>query len=338
LLLGLLVVTLADTLAWVWGTARLQREVERALATLRRNGWTVAARPMTRGGWPLALELTVPDLHLTGGGDVVPGGLAWSAPSVTLRLAFADPTTLVIEPAGTELLRLATLPALQVDGQRLRLATALPGSSSPRHIDIAGNGLRIGPAGLQATIALLGGGVDLWSRPNRGEPDFAFSLSGEAIALPPPPGARYALGDRVASAVLQATVTGPFTSNPADPAQSAATWRDGGGIVRVGSFSLGWGPLGVAGRADVHLDQQLQPAGAGHVRIAGGADTLDALAAGHAITANAALAARSLLGLLARTPDSGGQPVLDLPVTLDDRTLSIGPFPLLRVPELHWSS
>ena len=48
-----------------------------------------------------------------------------------------------------------------------------------------------------------------------------------------------------------------------------------------------------------------------------------------------AMAAGAVLALMAR-PQPSGPPVVEVPLSLQDRTLSLGRIPLLRLPELVW--
>ncbi|WP_048861364.1 hypothetical protein, partial [Acidisphaera rubrifaciens] len=84
--------------------------------------------------------------------------------------------------------------------------------------------------------------------------------------------------------------------------------------------------------------------------------TLDALAASHAIGAQTALAVKAVIALLvaparAAAPsgetggqtgggtggvDTGGGAAVDLPVSLEDRVLSVQRIPLIRLPALVW--
>jgi len=64
--------------------------------------------------------------------------------------------------------------------------------------------------------------------------------------------------------------------------------------------------------------------------------TLDALAAHSAISRSAATAAKAVLSLLAHSPDDGGPPDVEVPLTLQYRTLSMRQVPLVRLPELDW--
>lgn len=64
--------------------------------------------------------------------------------------------------------------------------------------------------------------------------------------------------------------------------------------------------------------------------------TLDALAAVGQIPRQAAQAGRTIVAFMQRTPAGGGAPVVELPLTLSNRTLSTGRFVLLQLPPIAW--
>jgi hypothetical protein len=70
-------------------------------------------------------------------------------------------------------------------------------------------------------------------------------------------------------------------------------------------------------------------------RIQGYEAALDRLAADRAIPAHTAATAKIVLQALARS-GSEGVPTLVAPLSIQDRMLSVGPVPLLRLPPLHW--
>ena len=106
--------------------------------------------------------------------------------------------------------------------------------------------------------------------------------------------------------------------------------------MQVQNLVLNWGPLSLTGSATLALDDQLQPMGAGTSRVTGYAATLDALASGGALTRSAATAAKAVLSLMAGSPDNGATDDVDVPLTLQYRTLSMRQVPLLRLPEVDW--
>ena len=101
-------------------------------------------------------------------------------------------------------------------------------------------------------------------------------------------------------------------------------------------LALGWGPLGVSGNATIGLDEHMQPTGTATVRLIGYDAGLDALASNGAIPQHMARAAKGVLNILARRPEGGGSPQVELPLSLQDRTLAAGHFPLVRLPQFVW--
>ncbi|MGH7042654.1 MAG: DUF2125 domain-containing protein, partial [Acetobacteraceae bacterium] len=65
LLAALLLLGIADTLAWYWATDRLASGFAAWTRAERNAGWTVHADPARRSGWPLSANLVVPHLRLT---------------------------------------------------------------------------------------------------------------------------------------------------------------------------------------------------------------------------------------------------------------------------------
>jgi hypothetical protein len=117
---------------------------------------------------------------------------------------------------------------------------------------------------------------------------------------------------------------------------TASAWRVAGGSVKIRHLALGWGPLGVSGSATLALDEDLQPMGTGTSHLVGYTAALDALAAQGAISRSAATAANAVLSLLSNAPGEGEPPEVDVPLTLQYRTLSMRQVPLIRFPELDW--
>jgi hypothetical protein len=99
---------------------------------------------------------------------------------------------------------------------------------------------------------------------------------------------------------------------------------------------IDWGEARLDATATMALDEELQPMGAGTGKIVGYDAALDALAANAALTRSAAKAAKAVLSLLANTPSDGEPAQVDVPLTLQFRTLSVRQVPLVRLPELDW--
>lgn len=317
----------ASFFVWRWAEGQLQTQVDRWIANQQAQGWTVAHGAPVGGGWPLAVELTLPDLSLSGLERQIPGGMAWSGERVTLRMAALQPGLATASVSGAQHLRLGANAPLDYTAERFVLSAPL--ENPPRAAALDAGGLRFADG---ASIGLLQGQIDV---PPGGAARL-LRLTAEAIAFPPPPAPQPPLGGHIASATIEAALTGALPPAATDPAAAAAAWQASGGELTVRRLALGWGPLGVSGGGAVSLDAALQPAATANLHLVGFDAALQALATAHAIAPNAARAAGAVLALLATQPQGGGAPAVDVPLTLKDRTLSMGRIPLAKLPQLVW--
>lgn len=324
----------ADTLVWRIAAGKLEDGLAAWEAAQRAAGWTVQHGPPVRGGWPLAATLSIPAMSLAGRGPADPGELAWSADMLVLRVTLRQPGLLEVAPGGRQRLRLAGNAEVPFTATRLRLAFPLRVEPWPAFADIVADDLHADmPIGGDAGVQSLRLHLDLRSGAQSGEPALAFSLEAEAIS--PPPGVARLLGPRIANLEVDGTLNGPVPAGRTLGEQAAA-WRDGGGSLEIQHLALVWGPLDLTASATLALDDQLQPMGAGTARLVGYAETLDALAAHAAISRSAATATKAVLSLMAHNPEDGSPPDVEVPLTLQYRTLSMRQVPLVRLPEVDW--
>ncbi len=324
----------AGTLYWRIAVRNLENGFADWEAQQRAAGWAVQHRPPVRGGWPLAATLTVPALSLAGGNSMVPGGLAWSADRLVLRVALSRPALLDIAAEGGQRLRLAGYPEMPFSARQLRLVQPLRASPWPKFADLMVDDLRADtPIGGDASVESLRLHLEFNAGAQSGEPAVTFSLEAETIGLPP--GMVRLLGPRIASLEADGALNGPAPAGRS-AAERATEWRDGGGSLEVRHLGLVWGPLDLTAGATLALDDQLQPMGAGSARLVGYAETLDALTAHAAISRSAATATKAVLSLMAHNPEDGSPPDVEVPLTLQYRTLSMRQVPLVRLPEVDW--
>jgi hypothetical protein len=76
--------------------------------------------------------------------------------------------------------------------------------------------------------------------------------------------------------------------------------------------------------------------GAGTLRLTGAAEALEALSEAGLVGRRAAGTARAVLPLLSRPNAETGVPEIEVPVTLEDRTLTFARIPVLRLAPLRW--
>jgi hypothetical protein len=332
-LIGLLAVIvavgLASFLVWRWAEGRMAQafaDWQRQMAT---QGWTVGAGSISRGGWPFSANLIVSDYAMTGGALLIPGGAAYTAGRIVIRLDVRQPGAVQVLASGPQSLRLSGTPALPFFADRLTVTIPVTTDRPPTNAGLDASDVRFGGLAGGLTIGLLQAQAD-WS----GTKPTDLRVSAEAITLPPNIPAP--LGPHIASATAEGSFSGSIPADAASPAQSAAGWRDSGGTVELRRIAVGWGPLGVSGNATVKLDANLQPDVTASLRLVGVEQTVAALAQAHVISARAALAARAVAGLMVDAPEDKGAAGVRVPVTLRDGTVSLGLIPLMTVPNLNW--
>jgi len=173
--------------------------------------------------------------------------------------------------------------------------------------------------------------------PDGNELTFAVILDDADLSpLPLDPAIRDSLGTRIERATAQVRLRGDL-----DPTfvltERLAQWRDAGGTMDIEQVQLHWGPLRIAGEGAVALDAALQPEGAFTARIAGIDKLINLMEARGRIGPQQAAIARIALAFLTRAPSDDGPPEARVPVTVQNRVLSIGPVPLLTLDPIDWN-
>jgi hypothetical protein len=85
------------------------------------------------------------------------------------------------------------------------------------------------------------------------------------------------------------------------------------------------------------VDDALQPVGAFTAQIAGLDRLVSLLEKTGRMRPQQAAIARITLAVLTRAPANGRPPQVRLPVSIQNRQLSVGPIPLLRLPIINWN-
>ena len=165
-------------------------------------------------------------------------------------------------------------------------------------------------------------------------PTWAVSVEAEGVRLPQQDAAP--LGSDIDRVALDAKLLGALRPDPWP--SSLGRWRDQGGVVEATRLDIDYGSLKLEGEGTFALDKRGQPIGAMTTRIQGFEPTLDQLATTGVIPSHVAATAKILLRALARTEDEGDDDPGGSSSVLQDRMISIGPVPLLRVPEVRWLS
>jgi hypothetical protein len=329
-LLGLLVVLAVGSFAaWRWVEGRMQQALGTFQTRMAAEGWTVTVGATARAGWPLAAELVLDDVSFAANGTALPLAAGYAATRVRLRLSLRDPGAAQILLEGPQTVQFGTASPRTFTAETLTLTVPLTPGRPPERFGLQGSSLRFGAPLDGLMVGLLEGQVE-WPGGRLSD----LRVSAEAITLPP--AMHSPLGPHIASATAEAEFAGMVPQGATSPAAAAAGWRDSGGAITLRRIAVGWGSLGVSGEATVRLDAALQPEATARLRLVGLAETLSALADAHLIAPRAAQTARIVLALMTHPAKDGEAPGVELPLTLQDRRLSLGAIPLGSIAELVW--
>jgi hypothetical protein len=322
---------------WFTVAGVAEKQVRAWIAAQAGHGIAITHGAMTTGGFPFRIDVRIetPAAKWSGG--------AWRGPALSLSAAPWDWRRLNWRADGAHRIdwtgrdgqaRTAALTAAHLEGWGEASGDGLPRIEAwmtDGALELAGGGLG-GPLTARGLLVQI-----LPPRPGDGEaagdgaPRLPLSLDAKGVTLPPHLGT--ALGRDIDRLALEMSLNGPIGRGPW-PAPALA-WRDAGGVLEVKQLGIVHGPLNLTGEGTLAIDPAGQPEGAFTARVTGFAETVEALRTGGIVEDRAADAVQIILGLLARGP-AGGPKTLDVPITVQDRTLSLGAVKLLRLKPVDW--
>lgn len=311
---------------WWIVTDRMLVALFQHVAAANAEGWRIIPGAAHRGGWPVAAQVSLDGIDIT---DPA-GRFGWYSGDLRLRLDLRRPSRLGIELGGAHALRLAGQSDIPIAATRIGAAVTLFGM--PIIAECVLRDLRAVVQGGATRIATLDLRANYFPAALRDTP--ALALTGTAHGIDLPASLAPSFDRRIAMIELDATLSGPLPADPlaASPRAMAAAWREGDGRLTIARLAVDWGKLEADASADLALDEQLQPSGAGTLRLTGVADTIDALVKAAILPANTGRAAKAVLMLMARDADG----TVKLGATLTERTLTISQFPLALLPQTLW--
>jgi len=319
-----LALLLAAYAAWWQVLAeRWRTGVERWTGAQAKSGWTISTGAVSVGGFPGRVRLVLPAPKAADA-----DGDFWEGPPLAIIVSPFAPLDPRIEAPGTHLLALAgrepaALAAGTLDG------SVVVAHGAPDSLELSGTSLAAaGVAAASARIELRRLPPDA-AQPNLGS--LGINLEIGQLALPE--GLSLPLDRTVSLAHLAARLTGVLSPEGAMPSPKA--WRDAGGVLDIESLTLDWPPLVAAGNATLALDRAMQPELAGSFTLRGGAAAIDRMGEAGTIKPAAAVVAKLALGLASKKAADGTKEAT-LAVTIQNRILSVGPVPLLQLPEVKW--
>ncbi|MDA8050217.1 MAG: DUF2125 domain-containing protein [Rhodospirillales bacterium] len=335
----------AEGLVWLLVVRQVQLAFQEWVAARHAEGWRLDHGAERLGGWPFAATVGIAGFSISGGMDVLPGGLSWRSEHLTLQLDLLFPGHLFVHPSGRQRLRVFGSPVIALAANQLEAKlplAVLPFMGEPRvgdEVVITASDVRAGLADVDphlvalSTLAIHAALGPSAAGGNRTE----MSVRLHATRVSVDRRNVHQLGGEIGLFSFSGALIGHVPPGASWTARLHA-WRSSGGMLAIRGLSLIWGPLAIGASGQLMLDREMQPAGRGTARVVGYAATLDALAAAGKIGTGAATAVKAILMLLARPPRAGRPPEVDVPLRLKNRTLSLGRIPFLKMPLVTWPS
>tara|TARA_R110001592_G_scaffold100431_4_gene285088 strand:- start:8219 stop:9304 length:1086 start_codon:yes stop_codon:yes gene_type:complete len=328
-----LVAILGYAVFWFTVAGVAEKQVRAWIAAQAAHGVTITHGAMMTGGFPFRV-----DVRIAAPAAAWPGG-TWRSPELMLSAAPWDWRRLNWRADGVH-----DMTWTGKDGKAGKAAL------TARHLEGWGEAGRGGLPRVEAwltdgSLALAGGpvtargllvqilppGPDDAPAAGDGTPRLPISVDAKGLTLPP--GLGTVLGHDVDRLALEMSLNGPVGKGPWP--EPALSWRDAGGVLEIKQLGIVHGPLNLTGEGTLAIDPAGQPEGAFTARVTGFAETVEALRKAGIVDNRAADAVQVILGLLSKGP-AGGPRTLDVPMTLQDRTFSLGAVPLLRLKPVDW--
>ncbi|MGB0571411.1 MAG: DUF2125 domain-containing protein [Alphaproteobacteria bacterium] len=336
------------TLGWFWFALEIQIGMQEFAAQQNGTPVRISWDGVRVSGYPNRLNTHIAQPRGTWSGP--DGSISWAGADATLGFFKDGGRTVSFRAPGAHDF------TLRADDTERSMSALTQGFRG--RLDFDGNGQATGLRGLATGLDLkiddnptttLERAAFEWSQkgahgdgstdeihPDSIGQSLTFSLSGVSLASAElDPNLVDTLGRNLDQLAGQFSVRGLL--NPTDLSPDVlARWRDAGGTLELTDFSLAWGPLQITGEGALAVDDALQPIGAFTAQIAGLDRVVSLLEKTGQMRPQQATIARIALAVLTRAPANGGAPQARVPVSIQDRQLSIGPIPLLRLPTVHW--
>jgi hypothetical protein len=111
------------------------------------------------------------------------------------------------------------------------------------------------------------------------------------------------------------------------------SWRNEGGTLELDALDFTWSNLNGRMQATLALDKDAQPQGAGTVELM--LDPTIPTSADYPVFNNTI---SGLFGFMAKTNAATGMKTISLPIALQERQLTLGIFPITKMPEIPWGN
>jgi hypothetical protein len=318
-------VAVAGVSLWWWIAASTVRSgIERWAEGERARGATVTYESLGIGGWPLRVRVRAEKAVFAA------AGLSWTGEAAVAEAPLGDFSTIAVTLPGKQ--------AISAGGAGLTTDAGFTGTVT---LSPEGEPLRIDAAGESAVLAAASGepviaeGIVLTAeRPavlpaSHRETGLTAALTVRALKPAGPWPDAFAKG--LSAVEIRLRVQGvPPRLDRAD----LDAWSKDGGTVEIDRVHAEWGPARVDASGTLTLDKELQPLAALTLAVRG-ADAA-VVAFGDRLPPSAVRNARLVIGMLSRPAADGSGSEVQVPLSIQDRELYVGPIRAARFGAIVW--
>jgi hypothetical protein len=318
---------------WFWLARTVQQNLALWVDEQRAMGYGFSYEAAEPGGYPLSVRIALSRVEI----DSPSGEPSWrlSTTSKVLSIAPWAPLSIRIldggesRPCDVRWVAGGRDYALSMDGMDLTIRLSSDGALPA--IRLSGQSAAV-TEGSRQVVGLIqpSGSVDFLPAQSDTESSAQFQLSAHGADFAPPSDP---MAVETSDLLVAGQVKGPMPLAPL-PAALAA-WSSAGGHVELTQFNANWeAATTVSGDGTVALDQRLQPVGAFSAVVRGYDEAVDAAVARGLMTPAQGTAVKLWLNARAEKDERGLK--VNLPLTIQDGFLSMGPVKLAQVPRIAW--
>lgn len=310
---------------WWWvAAATVKGGIERWIEDQRAAGFIVEHQGVSASGWPFTVRVSALAPKVAG------PGYDWVGDAVTAQAPLTDFSVISIVLPGEQ--------RLDTGGVTIATDSGLTGvvrngtKGEPARIDLAAEKATFAnPAG--ESVAAEGLAITL-TRPDQAPAshrDTGLTAEVSVRTIHPATTLPGAFSGGITGVDAQLRVQGV----PPRPIRSElGAWSKDGGTIELDKFHAEWGPAKADITGTVALDNALQPLRSFVLKLRGVDEALSGL--GGLMPATGLRNARLIAGMLSRPAADGHGMETQVPVSIQDRELYVGPIRVARFPALSW--
>lgn len=326
-ILGIVGFLIVSSMGWYgfmrYSLKKIEKEIARLENNLKQQDFEITHNPIQFTHTLFALKATIPDLHLKTPEEAV----SWESSAIHVTIHPWTPKRIALEIphlSRATLGKTSFFPLKEGLLNDTEGTLTLTSKGEPQALALKVDRIqalaqdKVQPLSLhQVSLSL-----DNLSTPLTASIDAFAHIKGlEALLGKAPTSELPTVSLKADLSGFQGTIPGPH---------SLAEWRDGGGVLEVRSLNFTWNPLEITADGTLTVDKDLYPLGSFSSHIKGYEEGLKQLVKAGFIKEQSATMAGFFLNMLSQSNGKGDK-TIKVPLTLQDRHLSLGVIPLMQL-------